>query len=230
MNTLEVIPENTAPITAVDLAQHREESYKRTAARISAAYESAHAAAQHALRKVVACGLLMLEQKAELPHGQFGNWLEVYLPEIPRRTATSWMDTAKAAVGILQIGNSCQFDDAPDLTLPQILEMPADELPEAAAEIRDRMIELLDGNTAKQLVFAFKAPVTPPTGKGRKLVPAEEQERRDEKSAITALREMHEHIGLFQLTRPWLQLRPMDRDKLVSSLNRLILAIEGKTA
>jgi hypothetical protein len=130
---------------------------------ISAAFASAKAAMDPAMRKVILCGLLMLEQKARLKHGQFDPWLKTNCPEIPERTARMYRDIAEAAVCItlekksfVQIGNDCRF--GANFPISKLLQLSAGELPKPVAEIQSRLFELVDGKSQKQLLFDFKDP------------------------------------------------------------------------
>jgi hypothetical protein len=121
-----------------------------TAAVIAEAYQSAVSAANGALLKVAACGLLLWEKQRVSAHGEFLPWLAEHCPEIPQRTAYRWIDTAKNLCRVLDVGAGAKHAGLP---LHQVLQLPADQLAGRAAKMRSRVEGCLDGKTADQLTL-----------------------------------------------------------------------------
>lgn len=129
--------------------------YDVAAERIAEAHKEALKAEFQALRKVVVCGLLMLEQKEKLPHGQFLPWLEKNCPNMHRMTATRWMQTTTATLGLLQMSHDVTFEDG---DLADVLSLPEEQLiSEEAKEVQQRVWGLVDGSSAKHLVSTYKS-------------------------------------------------------------------------
>ncbi|MEK9753260.1 MAG: hypothetical protein VW338_08630 [Rhodospirillaceae bacterium] len=175
---LEVVP----PAQALELA---------AAERINAAYADAQQSAGQAIRKVVVCGLMLLEQKHVLSHGDFGPWLAEHCPRISHKTACAWMNTARAVNTLLaeiQPRGFLPHDAEPKvkfaagdhlppgvnplsgkIALYEALSM--EDAPDTIARIQAAVFALVDGSSQKQLVMQLKAP--PPESKPRKLSPRE---------------------------------------------------------
>ncbi len=139
-------------ITAFHAAVEETES----AAQISQAFAEAKGQMETAIRKVLVCGLMMIDQKARCKHGEFGPWLEKHCPEIQWRTAQRWMETSDVVVSISQIRHRVVFASGGEIPLFRLLSMPASELPAEGVEIQEKVFSLVDGKTQKQLQLAWK--------------------------------------------------------------------------
>ena len=129
---------------------------------ISIAFREASFQVSSAIRKVIYCGLLMIEQKEECKHGQFEKWLEKNCPEIPFRTARHWMEAAEAGVclatgekSINQIGQNGRFDAS--MPISKILQLPSTELSKENKALQGKIFDVVDGKTQSQLVFDFRS-------------------------------------------------------------------------
>ena len=110
--------------------------------------------AQDGLRRIIVCGLYLETIKADLPHGQFGKWLETYCPEISRRTISVWMSLTsniREACGI-------KLAAAANLKSPiyEAITLPPEDRPEEVRDVCARMDELMAGKSARQLLLEFK--------------------------------------------------------------------------
>jgi hypothetical protein len=120
---------------------------------------------QHALGsgvlQVVISGLMMEDLKAGCKHGEFGPALhQNCFPDLTWeefqntwKNAHRWMDTAKAACGILQIRHNDEFGT---LRLAEVLQGEMLDLPKEAQTIQGRFIELCSGTSAKQLQLQWR--------------------------------------------------------------------------
>lgn len=110
--------------------------------------------AESGLRRVITAGLFILEVTQDLPHGQFGPWLEAHLPNRNRTTVWRWKSLA---LNVLEACGanvaSCNISGTP---AHQVLSLPAAKVPKAAKELREKMDSLIEGKTYKQLFFDFK--------------------------------------------------------------------------
>lgn len=124
-----------------------------------------------ALRQHIITGLMMEDLKATVKHGEFGPSLHKHcFPEMSPeefkdkcwRKAARHMESAAAFCGILQIGHDVQFDNIP---LHRLLATPPEAaLPEQAQALYKQAMELLRGNSSKQLHLAWKDITPAPKG------------------------------------------------------------------
>lgn len=130
------------------------------------AIHAADTAFGNALRKVVICGLLLLNAKDSCKHGEFGPWLHqnVY-PELTEeefrnskwRNANRWMDTARAVCDRIQIGHNVQFDvHGRQLPFHTVLQLESCDLPPSVASVSSVVDNFLKGKTATQLQFEWR--------------------------------------------------------------------------
>lgn len=142
-----------------------------------------HSDAQIGLRKVVALGLFCFELKEiHLKHGQFGPWLQECAPEFcklhsrsksphPSSALASCMKltenvlkgcgvSVKTAIAKLSTYHYNISPSNPRRTgichCGEILLLDDAQVPEASKSLRDKICNLVDGKTAKQLCFGFK--------------------------------------------------------------------------
>jgi hypothetical protein len=136
---------------------------------ISLAWVETEEAVRSSIRRVIVFGLLLLDTKERglqtkvIKHGQFLPWLEKNCPAVPQRTAYQWMALASGVMKSLQICNDCKFDDLP---LHQVLQLPSNQLPKEAADLQQKVFNLVDGKSQKQLLFEFRDDHSDPTPTG----------------------------------------------------------------
>lgn len=109
--------------------------------------------AESGLRRIVTAGLFIVEITQDLPHGQFGKWIETHLPNRSRATVFGWKSLA------LNVMEACgvkvqQLDFS--TPLHKVISLPAAKVPKDAKEVRAKMDELIEGKTYRQLFFEFK--------------------------------------------------------------------------
>jgi hypothetical protein len=129
------------------------------ATEIKTAFAAAHEALGRTMRKIAACGALMLWQKAQVKHGEFGPWLRAHCFdgiedkefEARWRTANNWMQSAQALVDVLQIRNTVS-----NLPLHQLLQTDRTALSAEQQEVQDKIFTFLDGKSQRQLMLAWK--------------------------------------------------------------------------
>jgi hypothetical protein len=130
----------------------------QAAKRISEAYLDALNSADSAIRKAVACGLLLYEQQQACKRSSFPDWMAKHCPEIPKTTAYRWIDLAKdscAALGVSAQGQN-QFSHrgkAIDIPLSTLLITPIADLSPAAQAVQTDFFRFLDGKSQKQIAF-----------------------------------------------------------------------------
>lgn len=109
--------------------------------------------AESGLRRIVTAGLFIVEITQDLPHGQFGPWIEAHLPNRNRATVFRWKALA------LNVMEACGLKVALcDFSKPlhEVIALPASKVPKDAKEVRAKMDELIEGKTYRQLFFEFK--------------------------------------------------------------------------
>jgi hypothetical protein len=96
------------------------------------------------------------KEDGSIKHGEFGPWLEREVPEVPWRTARTYMSLARgvAEKGQFQIGQFSRFAEAANLSFLQILN--AEALPPQLREFKERVDQLVAGKTQQQLFLEFK--------------------------------------------------------------------------
>jgi hypothetical protein len=112
----------------------RSNSLVDLAARIKAEHEAAAGALKRSVEHAIAAGDLLIEAKAQVPHGQWLPWLKEHC-QIPERTARLYMRLAK---------NKTEIGNVADLTVrgaAALLASPPDSL---VAAMADAAIEDLD--------------------------------------------------------------------------------------
>ena len=125
------------------------------------AHESVTSTERDYIRKVVVYGLILTETKEVLGHAQFGPWLKENVFQDLDDTAFDsawrnmrrWMETARAACALLQIGHDVRFGDLP---LHKVLNYPADQLPQDARDVQAQILNFLEGNTQHAIQMEFK--------------------------------------------------------------------------
>lgn len=209
--------EKRAPVLKEAIEQKNQE----VAQRISHAYAEASRSLSNALGHTICAGLLMIERKVDLPHGEFLPWLERYCPEIHRATATRFMNAAQSAVTMvlgpeaakLQMLHDATFDGAP---LHQILTADPAILTKSARDVQNQFREFLQGKTQHQLLLDWKEikdktkerkPPQQPT--------AEEAAEAERKAADENLTQLAADIELFVLSGTTLQFAS---DKVLEAL------------
>jgi hypothetical protein len=104
---------------------------------IRAAHYSAHAAAKSAIAHAIHAGELLLQAKAQLPHGSFGPWLR-----------ENFAFSERAARGYMQLAglDEANRQRVADLSLRQALDAIAEPGPEAPAEEVQRLRDEIRGS------------------------------------------------------------------------------------
>jgi hypothetical protein len=112
--------------------------------------------AQDATRRILICGLFIEHIVANLPHGQFGPWVEAHKAEIGvvYSRICSWRQFAAEALKYAGIQNSCMQEFS--LPLHETLALPLAEVPADAIEVRSKIDDLIDGKSVRQLMFEFR--------------------------------------------------------------------------
>ncbi len=147
-----------APILAANI----EAKNKEVAAKISHAYAEASRSLSNALGHTICAGLMMIERKEELPHGEFGPWLQKYCPEISWMTATRFMNASKSAVASVlgpetakgEISHNVKFDGQP---LHVILAADPITLTKEARDVQNQFRDFLAGKTQHQLLLEWRS-------------------------------------------------------------------------
>lgn len=128
----------------------------------------------HGMLKVTACGAFfnhICEEGKRLgviPHGQFGPWIEKNFPQIPKSTLYRWREAATKVAELLglaggQNSHNGNFDGSAQLTLFRVA-FGKSTLSKQDLGIRERLVNLIEGKTQKQLVWDFKEVVEAPNG------------------------------------------------------------------
>jgi len=131
--------------------------------------------AQAGLRKIIALGLFAWEIKEhELKHGEWGAWLAAHAPELARADSVSgkpkassqligYMELTRSileACGLKTIGSYLEavakFPNAGNLNRGQFLLLPDINVPAEARPLREKIFQLVDGKTQRQLFLEFK--------------------------------------------------------------------------
>lgn len=110
--------------------------------------------AESGLRRIVTAGLFIVEITQDLPHGQFGPWIEAHLPHRTPRTIWNWKALALNVMDLCGLKlKQLQFSTP----LHKVMALPAAKVPKDAQEVRAKMDALIDGKTYRQLFFEFKS-------------------------------------------------------------------------
>lgn len=123
----------------------------------------------HGVRRAIGTGALMNHICEEgkrlgiIPHGQFGQWLEKHVPQIPWRTIYRWRDLATQTVERLQNCHDGNFDGAGYLAVYRAA-FGNGNLTKAELALRDKLDDLIQGRTQNQLFLEFKNVEEAPTG------------------------------------------------------------------
>lgn len=129
---------------------------KNQASEIDRAYGEAVRSGRAAIQKALACGLMLLEAKDMVPHGEFLPWVRANT-KVPVRTVQQWMKFADSAVGLLGVESlMLEQDSASPIPLYALLEDGA-ELPEPVIDVQARVLELIDGASQAGIIAKFEA-------------------------------------------------------------------------
>ena len=131
--------------------------------------------AQNGMRKIVALGLFAWEVKqGRLKHGQFGPWLAAHCPKLATvDSATGKPKTSRALNGYMgltknvlesagfatiqkYLGTAGKSANDADLGHGQFLLIEDTKVPEKLKAVREKIFEIVDGKTQKQLFVEFK--------------------------------------------------------------------------
>ncbi|HEV2329217.1 MAG TPA: hypothetical protein VGY56_10555 [Verrucomicrobiae bacterium] len=141
------------------------------AEQLSHLFDGAH----NGMRKIIALGVFAWELKVgQLKHGQFGAWLAAHCPNLSEihsttqkpvssRALRGYMDLTKnvlesagyATIGKF-LGSAARLANDANLGHGQFLLTEAKNVPEKLMPIRDKIFEIVDGKTQKQLFVEFK--------------------------------------------------------------------------
>jgi len=112
--------------------------------------------AQSATRRLLICGLFIEHIVANLPHGQFGPWVDAHKEEIGASypSICGWRKFAKSAMEAVGFQNS----NALEFSIPmhEAVALPTSEVPEDMRKAREKIDELIEGKSVKQLMLNFK--------------------------------------------------------------------------
>ena len=176
--------------------------------------------AQVGMRKIVALGLAAWEIKEKLlDHGEFGPWLAANAPSLSRLDASTakpkassalsnYMDLTKGvleSVGLKSIKSyleeMAKFPHAGICMGGGLLLLPDKKIPVEAKALRDKICQLVDGKTQRQLFLEFKQAdedddgnVKPKRGqlKGSKGLTKEMREKHAAKEEAARIEELEE--------------------------------------
>jgi phosphoribosylcarboxyaminoimidazole (NCAIR) mutase len=187
--------------------------------KLTSLFDDAH----NGMRKIIAFGLFAWELKeGQLKHGQFGAWLSAHCPKLatadsvtgkprPSRALSGYMDLAKnvlESAGIATItkylGTAGKCANAAHLGYGQFLLAEDKKVPDSIKPLRDKIFEIVDGKTQKQLFTEFKQAEDDEEGnakpkrgqlKGSKGLTKEQRERAALRAEQQRIEELEETIG-----------------------------------
>lgn len=120
-----------------------------------------HTAAQNGLRRVMALGLFCFAVKERLPHGQFGAWLESNCPEISVSSLKAHMQLTMSVLETCGFPTLKEFEKASTLAISKSSELllltDAEVKKPELQEIRQKIFDVIDGKSARQLMLEFKS-------------------------------------------------------------------------
>ena len=128
------------------------------ARRVMVLYHDALASAGGAARKAILCGIALHEQKALVGHGAWLDWLAEECPGISDRHARRWMEMADDVCKLCAIKQIAKSDTRGQFAewgqqLSVMLELPRAEQPALIQSLSDKIDELCDGRSQRQLAW-----------------------------------------------------------------------------
>jgi hypothetical protein len=166
VETVEVLP----PVKCASNAHLKGGNDDATAKQLTKLF----AEAQTGMRRVIALGLFAWEIKeGHLKHGQFGPWLAEHCPKLatvdsttgkakPSRALQGYMAMTKnvlESVGFATIekylDEAAKFSGTKNLSHGGFLLVADKKVPESVKPLREKICQLVDGKTAKQLNLQF---------------------------------------------------------------------------
>lgn len=188
--------------------------------------------AQTGMRRIVALGLFAWEIKeTKLKHGEWGPWLAVNAPELCRPDSVTGKPKATHALsnfmeltrGVLEsvgfdtlekyFATVAKFPHGGNLNCGRLLLLPDKKIPVEAKPLREKIFELVDNKTQRQLFLEFKQAEEDATGtakpkrgrlKGQGGASKEQRERAAqlaEEEQVTALNLWCEEIAVAIMQR-----------------------------
>jgi hypothetical protein len=176
--------------------------------------------AQNGMRRIIALGLFAWEIKeTQLKHGQWGHWLAAHAPDLCRPDSltgkpkasgalTNYMDLTRGVlenVGFKTVGKylgaAAKFPRDGNLSHGDFLLIEDKNVPADVKPIREKIFDLVDGKTQKQLFLEFKQAEEDETGaakphrgqlKGSKGLTKEMRERAAERQEAARIGELEE--------------------------------------
>jgi hypothetical protein len=176
--------------------------------------------AQNGMRKIIVLGLFAWEIKqGQLKHGQFGAWLAAHCPKLATiDSATGKPKTSRALNGYMgltknvlesagfatiqkYLGTAGKSANDADLGHGQFLLIEEKNVPDKLKSVRDKIFEIVDGKSQRQLFAEFKQPdedsddsPTPKRGqlKGSKGLTKEMRERAAQREEAARIAELEE--------------------------------------
>lgn len=112
--------------------------------------------AQAATRRILVCGLFIETIVANLPQGQFSEWVEFHKETIGANRQQIYGWRAFTTEVLKQIGVQKGLLSEMSVPLHQALSMPKDAVPEDVIEVREKIDELIEGKSARQLMLQFR--------------------------------------------------------------------------
>lgn len=136
--------------------------------------------AQDATRRIAICGFLIEAIASELPHGQLGPWIDAHEAIIgaKRSSIFAWRQFTTnllEAIGV-QKSNALDFS----VPLHEALTLPIAKLPREIQSVRQKIDDLIEGRSYRQLSFQFQSEAGPGSGS------YDRSERGKGKTGITA--------------------------------------------
>lgn len=115
--------------------------------------ESAYLEAVSGMQKVIIFGLLCVEAKDMVPHGQFQKWIEANCPRISYRTARKFKQLTEAILESLdpKMARAGHFAVKPE----NLFKPNQRSFPKEVLEFRQAILEIIENKSQHQLEFEF---------------------------------------------------------------------------
>lgn len=122
-------------------------------ANLAARLENAYLEAISGMQKVLTFGLLCIQAKNAVPHGQFKQWISEYCPRISYRTAAVFKKLTEALVE--SINDKSAQCALLDFDPEKLFSVPSHQLPESIAKVRSELEEVIEHKSQYQLELEF---------------------------------------------------------------------------
>lgn len=121
-------------------------------AKIAAELNSYIIEAEKAVLAILRCGFFIELIADQLPHGQLGPWVAAHIPNRSWRSVQQWKATAAALGDALGVSLKQRIS----LELHKHIFTPLAELPANIRPIREKLEQMVEGKTYRQLVFDLR--------------------------------------------------------------------------